>query len=244
MKKLLLVAIAATSFSGLANANNSIYASLKSGISDTKYKNSKEIFTSKSSSPYEDIESYVNDNLTKSTYPNISAAVGFDFSKISNINARSELEYTYKNSDTFSPAVNTVVVQMDNQTTNYPVHGFFYVNKLKMQSLMLNGYYDFKNTSKFTPYVGTGVGVTRIKSTRSLANETAGNSIFSTDSQFTWSAGIGIAYTITSNVALDLGYKYTNFGNFKFSNENPWAYLDTKVKLSSQDYSLGIRYNF
>jgi len=241
MKHLLLTSAILLSFSGLANANNGIYTSLKAGISDTKYKNSedKRVFDEGNLS----LDAKNNDQ-TKSIYPNISAAVGFDFSKISKINARAELEYTYKDKETFSPTIDNVTARAgSNVYSGKAPDGFvLFNNTLRSQSLMVNGYYDFKNTSKFTPYVGVGIGATRVKNKQTEIEYN--DSVSSTDTHFTWSAGVGVAYNVTDNVALDLSYKYVDAGKFKFNNYVPGGNFDTKVKLHSNDYSLGIRYNF
>ena len=108
---------------------------------------------------------------------------------------------------------------------------------------MLNSYYDFKNTSKFTPYISAGVGVTRVKN-ESTDIEFPDYSFSKSDNHFTWSAGVGVAYNITNNVALDASYRYLNAGKFEFSQDFDDDSQSVKYKLSSNDYSLGIRYNF
>ncbi|WOE32231.1 MULTISPECIES: porin family protein [unclassified Acinetobacter] len=240
MKKILLASVVLLSFSGLANADNGVYASLKAGISDTKYRNSEDV---KTNNVLNTTTTWTNDNQTKAIYPAISAAVGFDFSAISPINARAELEYTYKDKETFSPTADyKTIVRKAESTGKTPFGEKVLANELRSQSLMLNGYYDFKNTSKFTPYVGVGVGITRVKNQQTEVE--SNSSISSTKNHFTWSAGVGVAYSVTDNVALDLSYKYVDAGKFKFNNNVENGRLDTKVDLRSQDYALGIRYNF
>ncbi|OTG86112.1 hypothetical protein B9T31_08715 [Acinetobacter sp. ANC 4558] len=70
---------------------------------------------------------------------------------------------------------------------------------------MVNGYYDFKYTSKFTPYVSLGIGATGVKNSQTEIS--INDSVSSTDTHFTWSAGAGVAYNVTDNVALDLSHK-------------------------------------
>lgn len=246
MKHLLLVALVATSFSGLANANNGVYASVKAGVSDTKVKeNTFEIRYSGTG-----YEKYSLEDSDLNDYPILSTAIGFDFSKISTIDARAELEYTYRGSKKLSQ-------RMDYFTGNIP-YKVDANHTMKSQSLMFNGYYDFKSRSKFTPYVSAGVGLTRLKKSESyFYNHIVGyesNSISNsdTDNLFTWSAGLGLTYAVNNNVSLDLSYKYIHTENFEFNSHLPNAgYLtgatsDNKLtgKISSQDYSLGIRYNF
>jgi opacity protein-like surface antigen len=249
MKQLLLVT--AISFSSLAYADNGFYTSLKAGISDTKFDNSKDQITSYESDVSFN-ETFHNKDADKSIYPSISAAVGFDFSKISNVNARAELEYTYKDKAKFSPSINKVTVEFDgNSETIDAPEGIssFFINELRTQSLMFNAYYDFKNTSKFTPYVSAGAGVTRVKNTQTLNpqfSEEVNLGLSDTSNSFTWSAGAGVAYKVTENVALDLAYRYVDAGEIEFKNSvaQEAAKLKSTADLTSHDYSLGIRYNF
>ena len=237
MKQLLLVT--AISFSSLAYADNGFYTSLKAGISDTKFDNSKDQIISTEPGMEEQITLH-NKDTDKSIYPNISAAVGFDFSKISNINARAELEYSYKDKAKFNPAIEAIQDIDGSEAVNEESP---FVKELKSQSLMLNGYYDFKNTSKFTPYVSAGVGVTRVKNATQAFFEP--ENMTDTDNSFTWAAGLGVAYKVTENVALDLGYRYVDAGEVEFNNYPiEGINFKTTADLVSHDYSLGIRYNF
>ena len=249
MKQLLLVT--AISFSSLAYADNGFYTSLKAGISDTKFDNSKDQI-SPAELDFDFKQTFHNTDADESIYPNISAAVGFDFSKISNVNARAELEYTYKDKAKFSSSIDKVTFEADgNSETIDAPEGIssFFINELRTQSLMLNAYYDFKNTSKFTPYVSAGAGVTRVKNTQTLNpqfSEEASVGLSDTSNSFTWSAGAGVAYKVTENVALDLAYRYVDAGEVEFKNNIDLANakLKSTADLTSHDYSLGIRYNF
>ena len=244
MKQLLLVT--AISFSSLAYADNGFYTSLKAGISDTKFDNSKDQI---SESDFQ--LTLHNKDANKSIYPNISAAVGFDFSKISNVNARAELEYTYKDKAKFSSSIDKATFEVDgnSQTIDAPEGiSSFFINELRTQSLMLNAYYDFKNTSKFTPYVSAGAGVTRVKNKQTLNSEFSeeGSLGSDTNNSFTWSAGAGVSYKVTENVALDLAYRYVDADEIEFNHNisSEGVNLKSTADLVSHDYSLGIRYNF
>ena len=130
MKRLLCATIITCSFTSFANAYEGIYASVKAGISDTEFKNSS----------YQ-APAGISNNRSKyeTVYPSVYAAVGYDFSTISPIDARLELEYNYKDKTDFNPTLANKSLKRIN-------------NELTSQSLMLNGYYDVKNTTKFTPY--------------------------------------------------------------------------------------------
>ena len=234
--------------SGLAHADSNYYASLKTGVSDTNFKNSKDYVTLDGVDPNDFSGTIYNDNVDQSVYPNISAAIGFDFSKISKINARAELEYTYKDKANFSPTINRFeITNMGTTTTDYsPAGQQVLLNQLKSQALMLNGYYDFKNSSKLTPYIGVGLGLTHVKNKQSLVGLPE-ESFSDTDNHFTWSAGAGVAYNVTENVAFDLGYRYVDAGKMKFKNSNilgSGESIETTADLVSSDYSFGIRYSF
>lgn len=61
---------------------------------------------------------------------------------------------------------------------------------------MANAYYDIKNASAFTPFVGLGVGMADIKHAK--------------DNEFAWSASVGGKYNIDKNMYLGLKGSYTS----------------------------------
>ena len=245
MKRILLIALATISYSGLANANNGFYASVKAGVSDTKMKDNQVNYFYDDGSYYSH-EDYYQHDQSKSIYPNISTAVGFDFSRISNINTRIELEYTYKHSTKFEPTSNYEIWTNTHNTTIYQSKKGTkkFSNELKSQSLMANGYYDFENKSKFTPYLGGGIGLTRVKNDYINLPFPEYN-LSKSDNHFTWSTSIGVSYNVVNSVDLDLSYRYVDLGKFKFGKDfKEFDSEETSFKLNSQDYALGIRYTF
>ena len=240
MNRILLAAILSTS--SFAYADSGLYTSLKAGVSDTKFEDYKLDLADGNDSLV-----LKHKDADETIYPNISAAIGFDFSKVSKVNARAELEYTYKDKATFAPNISSAIfngVDFSNLTEGFPS---VLVNELRTQSLMLNGYYDFKNKSKFTPYLSAGVGVSRIENKVSINPEALGTSeniTTDTNNNFTWTAGAGVAYKVTENVALDLAYRYVDAGETDVSQSIGGAKLKNTADLVSHDYSLGVRYNF
>ena len=240
MKRILLATVIATS--SFAYADSGLYTSLKAGVSDTKFEDYKLDLADGNNSLV-----VKHKDADETIYPNISAAIGFDFSKVSKVNARAELEYTYKDKATFAPNISSAIlngVDFSNLTEGFPS---FLVNELRTQSLMLNGYYDFKNKSKFTPYLSAGVGVSRIENKVSINPEALGTSeniTTDTNNNFTWTAGAGVAYKVTENVALDLAYRYVDAGETDVSQSIGGIKLKNTADLVSHDYSLGVRYNF
>ena len=239
MKRILLATVIATS--SFAYADSGLYTSLKAGVSDTKFEDYKVDL-----SVGNDSLVYKHKDADETIYPNISAAIGFDFSKVSKVNARAELEYTYKDKATFAPNISSGIFNGVEEQAPEGIPSFL-VNELRTQSLMLNGYYDFKNKSKSTPYLSAGVGVSRIENKVSINPEAFGDSeniTTDTNNNFTWTAGAGVAYKVTENVALDLSYRYVDAGETDVSQSFEGTKLKNTADLVSHDYSLGVRYNF
>ncbi len=61
---------------------------------------------------------------------------------------------------------------------------------------MANAYYDIKNASAFTPFVGLGMGMANVQNAK--------------DNEFAWSASVGGKYNIDKNMYLGLKGSYTS----------------------------------
>jgi opacity protein-like surface antigen len=94
---------------------------------------------------------------------------------------------------------------------------------VKAWELMANGYADLGTYVGFTPYVGAGAGLTRLdyatlKNT-SYCTDAAGADIAGCGYtaqhgglgswRFTWALSAGVAYDLTKNTKLDLGYRFS-----------------------------------
>jgi len=97
-------------------------------------------------------------------------------------------------------------------------------------SYMANAYYDFKNSSKVTPYVGAGIGV--------LNGEFRDPGFKSDDTVFGYQLIAGAAYNVTRNVALELSYRFQGAASdFKISGGSEVSYMSSNVMA-------GLRYTF
>ena len=96
------------------------------------------------------------------------------------------------------------------------------------QSTMLNAYYDIDTNTKFSPYVGAGLGFAKVKGDGEWSES---------QYNFAWQAGAGIGYALNDNVTLDAGYRYVDYGH--------WTYGEA-IKLESKAHELyiGARYSF
>ena len=95
-------------------------------------------------------------------------------------------------------------------------------------TLLANVYYDFHNSTAFTPYVGAGVGLA-FNYLGVDVHDNARNLGYSCDDRstnFAWQVGAGVAYSFNENMAIDAGYRYLDLG-----------YTETK----SYGQSIGIR---
>ena len=130
-------------------------------------------------------------------------------------------------------------------------------NKAKKISIMLNGYYDIRNQSEFTPYLMAGIGInkSKIKSTvLQTEDNDNGNRYLEINSKnltsFAYHVGVGVTYKMSEQLTLDLAYKaYGINGTYKLKDtvvSNAGLsedYKFAKPKLSQQVKG-GIRFAF
>ncbi|HEV7318630.1 MAG TPA: outer membrane protein [Ensifer sp.] len=90
--------------------------------------------------------------------------------------------------------------------------------------LMANAYVDFGTLAGFTPYVGAGLGATRLNWDTAIerascvgaacAGTPASNSYEGRDSwRFTYALMAGVSYDLSEQLKLDVGYRYSHIGD-------------------------------
>jgi opacity protein-like surface antigen len=89
--------------------------------------------------------------------------------------------------------------------------------KIRSETILANGYVDFGTWGGFTPYVGGGVGVARLKiknyvDTTDLPSAT-GMTGQGTSQNFAWAAMVGVAYQTAPNWMIDIGFRYLDLGD-------------------------------
>ena len=184
-------------------------------------------------------------------------AIGYDFNKKFQVPVRAELEY----------AIFSEVSGKRSWDGNYPFFDGVPSNnnvstkqKLQIQTLFVNAYYDFRNSTAFTPWVGAGLGMAFINSKGNFffddpgydPDEHFGLSLSSkTSTNFAWNVGAGVAYDFTSNISLDLGYRFAGLGKAETKSatgENGYnEFLTAKAKTSNvymHQLMLGLRFTF
>jgi len=157
-------------------------------------------------------------------------AIGYDFNKRFNIPVRTEIEYG-------------IFCHMKLQGSEWQagdpagMGGPKSSNRqwerqvdLNIQTLMFNAYYDFRNSTPFTPYVGAGLGLAFVtskwKETKYYADRTYWMNDYDESSgaklntNFAWQLGLGIAYDFNEYVSVELGYRLMGLGPVKTASKD------------------------
>lgn len=110
---------------------------------------------------------------------------------------------------------------------------------LKATTLMGNAYYDFHNSSRFTPYVGAGVGQAFV----SFPKNAGLNTTDKKDNVLAYQAMAGVSYNPASLPCTDwtVGYKYLGFENPSFKSASGQVKLDP---MRESAIEVGMRYRF
>lgn len=105
---------------------------------------------------------------------------------------------------------------------------------LSALSFMLNGFYDFKNRTFITPYIGGGIGVALLE----LSTVTAETIRISggDDTVFAYQLEAGFNNAITESMSFDLGYRY-------FATTDP-SVGETDAQYKSHNVVIRFRYVF
>lgn len=125
----------------------------------------------------------------------LAGAMGYGFSN----NVRLEAEVQYIKHSLDKTNVFGVDVNLDGDASSL--------------SLLLNGYYDFKNASAFTPFVSAGLGFG--KTSVSDINVPGLGQISSSDDDtvFTYQLGAGVGYAVNEKVTVDVKYRFSAFSD-------------------------------
>lgn len=171
----------------------------------------------------------------KDDYENLG--LGFAVGAKVNRNIRAELEIAVRGED----SVSSPYYGYDG------VYSWEGVDKFSVSatSYMINGYYDFHNQSAFTPYVGLGIGMAKVKYENSWVESWYQSGAFlGTDSdiikisktKMVWNIALGASYKINDRLNLDLGYRHMDYGSF--------TTLGSKIETQANEFGLGLRYDF
>lgn len=173
--------------------------------------------------------------------------IGYDLYYKFQVPVRFEVEYAIRTlaqkdfSESFSPVAGVNV----KNTIDY---------QYNVQTLFANAYYDFRNSTAFTPYIGAGVGLGFIHSNMKLKSYVNGVNVetrspSSFDTVFAWNVGAGCSYAFTENFSLDLSYRFVGYGPTKISYQDwspatGWETHTYNTLPNAHEFALGARFTF
>jgi len=117
---------------------------------------------------------------------------------------------------------------------------------------LANGYVDLGTWWCVTPFIGAGLGASRVTISNFVDTNTptGGVNVSGPGSKwnFAWAAHAGVAYTISPSVTLELAYSYVNLGNGVTANSHNFnaplsPYVFEVKNITSNDLKLGVRWN-
>ena len=102
----------------------------------------------------------------------------------------------------------------------------------------VNVYYDIITWGRLTPYVGGGIGWAHHRINGITLPPTVDDG---ENFDFAWNLQAGVAVDLTTNIALDVGYRFADLGSAK-SGSNPDRLQVDKIHV--HDIRVGLRYSF
>jgi opacity protein-like surface antigen len=164
--------------------------------------------------------------------------VGYDFYPAHQVPVRAEIEYAIRTN------MNTTWdADFGGASTELEA-------KWNLQTLFFNLYYDFHNSTNFTPYIGAGVGIGFIDNKYDLSVSVPGvgsadlGSVSKTNSVFAWNVGLGCSYAFNENFSADLAYRFVGLGENKTTKTIWGAERELKTSPYANEISLGLRFTF
>ena len=156
----------------------------------------------------------------------------------------------------FSPHVRTDVTLGHRGDYGFDQSGGGLRARADLESLvgLVNGYWDIGTVAGFTPYVGAGIGFADNSYGRTRISTTGGAPIGSINgastTELAWQATAGVSYSVTHNVAIDVGYHYLDMGTaetgstFTVGGVGLATGSPLKGDLQAHEATIGVRYSF
>jgi opacity protein-like surface antigen len=114
--------------------------------------------------------------------------------------------------------------------------------KVQTDTALVNLYADLGTWSRFTPYIGAGIGTARV-AVSDFVGPTPPTPSSGANSQWNlaWAAMAGTAFAISRNLQVDVGYRYLGFGNVQTA-DGPGGHM-TFRNLAAQEVRVGLRWS-
>ncbi len=117
-------------------------------------------------------------------------------------------------------------------------------SRLTALSLLANAYVDLANFNGFTPYVGAGIGGTRVKWDDVVDTQNGGVLSGAANWRFTWALMAGASYDLTDSLKLDAGYRFRRVEGGKMFDNLGQVGAGYDKRLDIHDVRVGLRYQF
>lgn len=154
-------------------------------------------------------------------------ALGYNFYPRYYMPVRAEVELGYSFNSSYNGTVSRIL------SNNYS-----YTNTIGSQTLFVNGYYDFYNSTQVTPYLTAGLGTSWLRSSGNIAGLSTGSN---TEVNLAWNIGAGINFNLSETIGIDLGYRYASLGKAK-TGLSSTGMIETNTAM--HQLMMGLRYNF
>ena len=120
-----------------------------------------------------------------------------------------------------------------------------YTARISTQVALANAYIDFGTWGGFTPYLGGGVGVSRLQSSHYVdtADPVAVTGVGKVQN-FAWAAMAGVAYQVAPNWMVDVGFRHLQLGDASTTDAGVVANIAAFRNLSANEARVGVRYLF
>lgn len=157
-------------------------------------------------------------------------SLGYTFTGSSPLVLRSELEISYRRYE----------ADRYGETPYGPYHGND--GNLTYLTGMVNGLLDFKTGTRWTPFVGIGIGMSRVSYNSVKAKDGTSATIDDSNNVFAYQGMVGLAYDIAESWKIDLEYRYFHTRDTTFKNDSG---NDVDFDCNSNHSAiLGVRYLF
>lgn len=112
-------------------------------------------------------------------------------------------------------------------------------------TLMANVFYDFHNSTQFTPYVGGGLGLAFNYAGYDVHNNNGDNfSMSEHTTNFAWNVGLGAAYNFNENFSVDAQYRFVGLGHTEPSSTVNGRRYEIGTRPYNNEFALGLRFGF
>jgi opacity protein-like surface antigen len=108
---------------------------------------------------------------------------------------------------------------------------------------MFNVFFDMRNSSPVTPYVGGGIGFATLHLSETTGYDNAGKLILyddSSDTVFASQVGAGVDLAINSRYSVDIGYRYFITDKAKLSGD----FIASDLRYESHNAMVGFKFKF